>query len=86
MDDAVHVEYLIRAINRVEDPPVADGILGHIGQVGCNRLMPEIPDVGREPFGLVEQALRQNLVQRGKSGEDGRPAGQAIPGHGSLPP
>lgn len=85
MDNAVHVENLLRAINRVEDPPVADRILGQTGQILGNRLVAEISDVGRQPFRLIEHPLRQFLVQRGKIGDDGGFAGKAIPGNGRLP-
>jgi len=85
MDDAVDVEDVVRAVHRVEDAPLTHRVLGEAGQVGPNRLVPEIAHVGGEPLGLVEEALGQLLVERSQIGEDFRFTGEAVPGHGALP-
>ena len=43
MDDAVHVDKLVLTIDRIEDAPVADRILGQPRQVGGNGLVPQNP-------------------------------------------
>ncbi len=44
----MHIEGLVRAVNRVENPPIPDRVLGQTGQVRCNGLVAEIPDLGRQ--------------------------------------
>lgn len=86
MNNAVYVENLVVAIDRIENAPVSDGVLGHAGQVGSNGFVPEIFDVGREPFGLVEQTLRHGFVHCGEIGHDVGFERKPKPGHRALPP
>src|SRR5687768_7120945 len=64
MDDAMHGQYVVLAIDRIENAPVADRVLGHTGQVWCNGLMAKVGDVGSQPFGFVEQSLGEVFLER----------------------
>jgi SAM-dependent methyltransferase len=84
MDDGEHADELVVAINRIEDAPVADRVPGHARQVRGDRLVSEIPGVGHQPLGLVEQALGHGLVQRRQIRDHLRVERQAIPRHGAT--
>ena len=81
----MHDEEVIIAIDRIEDAPIADRILGHTGQIRCNGIMTQIGDVRGQPLGFVEQSLSEVFLQWRQVRDDIRCEGEAIPRHGALP-
>ena len=61
--DVVNVHELFGPVDRIKNPPVADGILMDPGQVGSDRFMTQIVHVGGQPFRLVEQPLSHGGIR-----------------------
>ena len=80
------VDALFCAVDRIKDSPFSHGILGEPREVVRNRFMPQIVDIGRQPFGLVEQPLGHGLVNRGEILSNAGFKGESVPGHRILPP
>ncbi|CUS34906.1 hypothetical protein COMA2_190096 [Candidatus Nitrospira nitrificans] len=84
--DRVDVDELFRSVDRVENPPFPHGILAESRKVVCNGFMAQVVDIGCQPLGLVEQPLGHGFVNRGEILCDAGLKGEAVPGHGILPP
>ncbi len=80
------VDELFCAVDCIKDPPFPHGILGESWKVVRNRFMAQIVDIGRQPFGLVEQPLGHGPVNRGEILSNAWFKGEAVPGHRILPP
>lgn len=73
--NVVNVNELFRPVDRIENPPVAHGVLVDTWQIGGDWFMPEILHVGRQPFRLVEQPLRHGGIYSPQISHDIRPEG-----------
>jgi len=84
--DRVDIDELFRAVNRIENPPFPYGILAESRKVVRNRFMAQVVDIGSQPLGLVEEPLGHGLVNCGEVLCGAGAKGEAVPGHGVLPP
>lgn len=80
------IDELFHAVDRIENPPFPYGILAESRKVVRDQFMAQIVDIGSQPLGLVEEPLSQGLVNCGEVLCGAGAKGEAVPGHGVLPP
>src|SRR5947208_1655011 len=79
--DQVHIHQAFFPVNRIEDPPLAHGVLGQARQIHRDRLVAQVLHVGGQPLGLVQQPLGHGFLDLGKIIQHCRPVGNAVPRH-----
>jgi len=82
----VDIDELFRAVDRIENSPFPYGILAEFRKVVRDRFMAQVVDIGSQPLGLVEEPLGHGLVNRSEVLCGAGAKGEAVPGHGVLPP
>jgi len=75
MMDVVNVHELFDPVDRIKNAPIADGVFMDPGQVGSDRLMAQVIDVGGQPLRLVEQALGHGRIRHAQVGNHIGPEG-----------
>ena len=80
------IDELFCAVDRIENPPFPDGILAESRKVVRDQFMAQVVDIGRQPLGFVEESLSHGLANRGEILHRAGLKGEAVPGHGALPP